>query len=430
MKLRTLVLGSTMLLTALGCSSKSSNDKAPTTTGAAGDTSAGGDGAGTASQVLEIFSWWTAPGEAEALTALEDTYQSQYPHARYSQFSNTSAATWQEVLGMQVDDSPWDVCQLSASDLDQFRKDHPDALSPLDDVYADAKLDKVMIPEIRDVVTRDNHPYGVVTGVHRNNSFIYNQEIFDKQKLKPPTTLDEFLTVSAKLKKAGIMPVASDYDTWVLRILFDELLAGELGAQGFADFINAKTPATDPDVQTGISAAIDVFDTVITDYIDVTKSQGDTYDWSSAAQDLHDGNAAMMFHGDWAKGFLVHLGWTPGVDFGVLGPPGASDLFVYGADMFFLPATGPHQELGKNFLGVVASPEGQVAFNKWKGATPMRTDVRDQLDAAGQLSLDGLINAKVLMPGHANDTWDKGIETFGKDHDKAALLKVYTDTAP
>ncbi|HXK16208.1 MAG TPA: ABC transporter substrate-binding protein [Polyangiaceae bacterium] len=430
MKLRTLVLGSTMLLGALGCSSKSSDNKTPTVTGAAGDTGAGGDGAGTQSQVLQIFSWWTAPGEAEALTALEDTYQNKYPHARYSQFSNSSASTWQEVLGMQVDDSPWDVCQLSASDLDKFRVDHPGAVSELDDVYADAGLADAMIPEIRDVVTRNKHHYGVVTGVHRNNSFIYNQQIFDAQKLDPPTTIDEFMAVSAKLKEAGIMPVASDYDTWVLRIMFDEFLAGELGAQGFADFINGKTAATDPDVQAGITAAIDVFDTVITDYIDVTASQDKDYDWSSAARDLHDGNAAMLFHGDWAKGFLVHLGWTPGPDFGVLGPPGASDLFVYGADMFFLPATAPHQELGKNFLGVVASPEGQVAFNKYKGATPMRTDVRDQLDSAGQLSLDGLINAKVLMPGHANDGWDKGIETFAVDHDKAALLKVYTDTPP
>jgi len=417
-----------MLLGALGCSS-SKSDK-PTNTGAAGETGAGGESGGSQEQVLEVFSWWTAPGEAEALTALEDTYKDKYQGARISQYSNTSAATWQEVLGMQIDDSPWDVCQLSASDLDKFRADHPDAVSPLDDVYKSAGLNAVMIPEIKDVVTRDGHPYGVVTGVHRNNSFIYNKQIFDAQNLDPPTTVDEFLAVSAKLKKAGITPVASDFDTWVLRILFDEILAGEMGAQGFDDFIKGKSQASDADVQTQIQAAIDAFDMIITDYVDVDKSMGDKYDWSSAAQDLFDGNAAMLFHGDWAKGYLVHLGWTPGVDFGVLGPPGASDLFVYGADMFFLPATAPHPELGKNFLSVVASADGQVAFNKYKGATPMRSDVKDQLDDAGKLSLDGLINAKVLMPGHANDGWDKGIEAFAKDHDKAALLKVYTDTPP
>jgi hypothetical protein len=60
----------------------------------------------------------------------------------------------------------------------------------------------------------------------------------------------------------------------------------------------------------------------------------------------------------------------------------------------------------------------------------MRTDVRDELDEPGQLSLDGLMGAKVLMPGHANDGWDKGIEAFALDHDKEALLQVYIDTPP
>jgi glucose/mannose transport system substrate-binding protein len=428
MKLRTLILGSTMLLGALGCSSEASTD-GPTATGVGGETGAGGDSGG-GEQILQVFSWWVAPGEAEALRALEDTYQEVHEGARVSQYSNTSAATWQQVLGEQVDASPWDVCQLSASDLDKFRADHPNALEPLDDLYAEAGLDDAMIPEIRDVVTRDGHPYGVVAGVHRNNAFIYNKQIFDDNGLQPPTTIDEFLEVSAALKEAGITPVASDFDTWVLRILFDEILAGTMTAHGLDDFIKGKALASDPDVQADIAAAIDTFDTIITDYVDVEKSTAKDYEWSSAAQDLYDGNAAMLFHGDWAKGYLVHLGWTPCVDFGVLGPPGASDLFVYGADMFFLPATAPHPQLGKDFLAVVASQAGQVAFNGYKGATPMRTDVRDELDEPGKLSLDGLMGAKVLMPGHANDGWDMGIEAFAKDHDREALLQVYIDTPP
>jgi glucose/mannose transport system substrate-binding protein len=423
MKLRTLVLSSSItLLGALGCSSSDSTDK-PMAMGAAGGTGTGA--------VLQVFSWWTAPGEAEALRALEDTYQSVHEGARISQYSNTSAATWQEVLGMKIDDSPWDVFQLSASDLATFRADHPGAVSDLEDIYSDAGLDQVMIPEIKNVVTQeDGKPYGVVTGVHRNNAFLYNKQIFDKQKLDPPTTVEEFITVSDALKKAGITPVASDMDTWVLRILFDEILAGTMGAQGFDDFIKGKAKASDTDVQTNLQSAIDTFDTIITDYVDVEKSSADDYDWSSAAQDLYDGNAAMLFHGDWAKGYLVHLGWTPGTDFGVSGPPGASDLFVYGADMFGLPSTAPHTQLGKDFLAVVASPEGQIAFNQYKGATPMRSDIADQLDDTTKLSLDNLVNAKVLMPGHGNKGWEDGIEAFAKDHDKDALLKVYTDTPP
>jgi glucose/mannose transport system substrate-binding protein len=418
MKLRTLVFGSTLLLGALGCSG--SDDSGDTDTDKPGETK----------DVLEVFSWWTAPGEAEALAALVKTYKDAHDGARVSQYSNTSASTWQEVLGEQIHESPWDVFQLSASDIAKFREDHDGDVAALDDIYAEAGLDDVMLPEIRKVVTIDGHPYGVVTGVHRNNSFIYNKQIFDDQKLDPPTTVEEFLAVSAQLKEAGITPVASDFDTWVLRILFDEILAGTMGAEGFDAFIKGDVSAEDADVQAQIVSAIDTFDMVITDYVDVDRSTADGYDWSSAAQDLYDGKAAMLFHGDWAKGFLVHLGWTPGVDFGVLGPPGASDLFVYGADMMGLPTAAPHAQLGKDFLAVVASPEGQVAFNSYKGATPMRADVRDQLDEPGKLSLDGLMNAKVLMPGHANAGWEAGIEAFAVDHNKETLLKVYVETPP
>jgi ABC-type glycerol-3-phosphate transport system substrate-binding protein len=396
---------------------------------------------GGTKDVLQVFSWWVAPGETEALQALVKTYKDTYEGARVSQYSNTSAATWQEVLGEKIEDSPWDVFQLSASDLGKFRNDHEGAVGALDDVYADTGLDDadVMIPEIRKLVTIGDHPYGVVTGVHRNNSFLYNKRIFDALEVDPPTTIEEFLAVSAQLKEAGargdlgpdfVAPVASDFDTWVLRILFDEILAGTMGAEGFEAFIKGDATAADAEVKAQISSAIDTFDLILTEYVDVESSTGSDYDWSSAAQDLHDGKAAMMFHGDWAKGYLVHLGWTPGVDFGVLGPPGASDLFVYGADMFGLPTTAPHPELGKDFLKVVASVEGQVAFNAYKGSTPMRSDVRDLLDEPGKLSLDGLMNAKVLMPGHGNAGWEAGIEAFAVDHDKEALLQVYIDTPP
>lgn len=139
----------------------------------------------------------------------------------------------------------------------------------------------------------------------------------------------------------------------------------------------------------------------------------------------------MLFHGDWAKGYLVHLGWIPGVDFGVSGPPGASDLFIYGADMFFLPSTAPHFDKAKAFMGTVASPEGQVAFNLMKGSTPMRTDVRAQLDKPGQSNLDDLIDAKVLMPGFGWPMeWEMSVADFVENRDRDAMLKVWLEVPP
>jgi glucose/mannose transport system substrate-binding protein len=203
-----------------------------------------------------------------------------------------------------------------------------------------------------------------------------------------------------------------------------------LTAQGFDDFVQGRTPATDAAVNAGLTSAIDAFGKILTDYVDVKKSQDPAYGWTNAAQDVHDGNAAILLHGDWAKGYFVHQGWTPGVDFGLAGPPGANDLFVFGADVFGLPSTAPDATVADAFLTVVASADGQVAFNRYKGATPMRSDVRDRLDDLGKTSMDALLNAKVLSPSHANSAWDDAIGAFASDGDKAKMLAVYVTTAP
>lgn len=382
----------------------------------------------TTTQSLEVFSWWVAPGEAEALQALVDTYKADYPNARVSQKSSPTAQNWRTLLDAQISASPWDAVQMSGSDLASFLTENPGSLQPLDSYYEEPTLAAAVIPDILESVKVGGHPYGIVTGVHRNNAFLYNSSILKAEKLDPPTTIDEFMAACEKLKADGITPVTTSFETWALRIVFDEILAGTMGATAFDDFLKGKTSPADNEAQ--IKSAIATFGKLLTDYVDRDASTADGYNWSSATKDLFDGKAAMELHGDWAKGYLVELGWEPGFDFGVSGPPGAFDLFVYGADTFTLPSTAPHEALGKDFLEVVASKDGQVNFNKHKGATPMRSDVRDSLDAPGQKNLDDLVNASVRMPGHANADWDAGIEAFAKDGDQDALLQVYLTATP
>jgi len=418
-RLSALALCSSFALSLSACSSSSSSPS----------NNAGGS-TGTATETVQVLSWWTGPGEADALQALTDTFKSKNPGAQVDLDSSVTPDNWSKVLSGGIDHSPWDAFQLAAADLPQFLSDHAGDVAPVDKYYEEPSLAAAVIPQMQAHVTIDGHAYGVITGIHRNNSFLYNQQLFQANGISAPTSESELMTAAASLKKAGVTPFATSFETWALRIFFDEILAGTLGAQGFDDFVQGKTPASDATVQAGLKSAIHDFGLILTQYVDATASSSSGYNWSSAAQDVHDGKAAMLLHGDWAKGYFVHLGWEPGIDFGLSGPPGANDLFVFGADVFALPATAPDPAAADAFLKVVASADGQVAFNHYKGATPMRTDVRDQLDELGQASMDALLNAKVLSPSHANSTWDDGIAAFVKDNDEAALLKVYSTAAP
>jgi len=415
------LLCSIIALAAQGCSSKSNDAKSP-------GTDAGG--AGSVEDSLTVLSWWKAPGEAEALQALLDTFQTNYPDVRVKDYDNATSSNWRTVLNDNLKNSPWDVYQLSASDVESVYSDNTEFLTPVDDIYAEASLKKNVIPIIHEATMVDGVSYGVVTGVHRNDSFLYNKQILDAQGLSPPESLDEFMTLCKTLKDAGITPVAAIFQSWAMRIMLDEFLAGTLGTQGYYDFINSGAAPTDPDVQAKITAAIDAFDLVLTEYIDVDKSKGADYSVFEAAESLHSGEAVMYFHGDWAKGYLVSVGWTGGVDFGVSGPPGASDLFIYGADMFSMPASAPDAQNAHDFLTTVASKQAQIAFNRFKGATPMRIDARSGLDEPGKQALDSLVNAKVLMKGHPNDAWDAALAAYAKDGDKAALLTSFLTEVP
>ncbi len=419
-RLRTIAFCSGLVLLTSACSSSNSGS---TSDGAGGTPASTGE-------TVQLLSWWIGPGEADALQALTDTFKAKNPGSQVNLDSNVTPDNWSTVLSGGIDHSPWDAFQLAAADLPQFTSDHPGDVAPVDKYYAEPSLAASVIPQMQAHVTIDGHAYGVITGIHRNNSFLYNQELFDANGITPPTSVDELMATAAKLKQAGVTPFGSSFETWALRILFDELLGGTLGAQTFDDFVQGRTPASDATVQAGLKSSIHNFGLILTEYVDVTRSSASDYVWSNAAQDVHDGKAAIMLHGDWVKGYWTALGWEPGVDFGLSGPPGANDLFVFGADVFGLPSTAPDPASADAWLTVVASADGQVAFNHYKGATPMRTDVRDQLDDLGKASMDALLNAKVLSPSHANSTWDDGIAAFAMNDDEDALLQVYLTTPP
>jgi glucose/mannose transport system substrate-binding protein len=394
-----------------------------------GENDDGGALADAGGPALKLFTWWVAPGEVEALTALVNVYESDYPGARVDQYNDANSANWEPMLASGINGT-WDVNQISAAGIPVFLADHPGTLAPVDDIYAEPSLKAAVIPDILAAATDNGHAMGVVTGVHRNNAFVYNLQVLQSQQLSPPTTIAEFMAACAKLKSVGITPVAITLDAWILRFLYLDLLSGVIGADNFGAFVRHQKLVSDPDIQAGITAATGLFVEVFTNYIDLPSIQAKGYDWTTAGDALHEGKAAMFFLGDWLKGYLVHLGWTPGVDFGVSGPPGASDVFVYGADTFALPTMAPHPKLAHDFLEVVASKDAQVAFNRQKGSTPMRIDVRDLLDGPGQQNLDDLVNATVRLPGFDNAMMDTAMTAYVNTGDAAALLQSLQTIEP
>jgi len=387
---------------------------------------ADGTGGRGGEQVVEIFSWWVAPGEAEALQALVDVNKTQHPKDRVF---NAAAASGDQARAKLAErlaaNDPPDLFQQNSHEISAFLEKNPGSLEPLNQLFEAQGLTSAVMPEVLQSVTVGGQIYAMPVNIHRENSLFYNKQIFADHNVKPPTTLAEFLTACETLKGEGVTPIATGYQGWILRILFNSLAMGSMGADAYHDFMTGG-----PRDDEALKVAIDVFADVLENYINEDASDAD-FGWTNAAEAVFDGKAAMFLHGDWAKGYYVQLGWTPGIDFGVLGAPGASDLFWYGVDTFSLPVGAPNAKGADDFLATIGSLQGQVAFNKLKGSTPVRPDVpRAQLDSEGRATLDDLQNASYRMAVVNKDEWDVAMLAFAMDRDKDALFQAYVEHPP
>jgi glucose/mannose transport system substrate-binding protein len=385
-----------------------------------------GNGGANGEQTVEIFSWWVAPGEAEALQALVDVDRIQHPSDRIFNAAAASEDTAQALLADRLaNHNPPDLFQQAAHNLKAFLAANPGSLQPLDDLFAAQGFSAAVLPEVIADVKVDGKIYTMPVNIHRENALFFNRQIFADHHLTPPTTIAELLSVCAALKQAGVTPIATAYQGWILRIMFNSLAMGSMGSDAFHSFMTGGVRD-----DAALHTAIDLFAYVLDNYVNADAS-GATFGWTDAAHEMSSGQAAMFFHGDWAKGYYVQLGSTPGVDFGVVGAPGASDLFWYGVDSFSLPVGASHPEGAKNFLATIGSTAGQVAFNKLKGSSPIRPDVpRAQLDSEGRATLDDLQNARYRMLVVGKDIWDNAMLDFALTRDKDALFQVYVDNPP
>src|SRR5262249_27815221 len=113
-------------------------------------------------------------------------------------------------------------------------------------------------------------------------------------------------------------------------------------------------------------------------------------------------------------------------EFGATAAPGTTEMFLYGVDGFALARGARNEPAAREFLATVASPEGQVAFNRFKGSSPIRADVRrEDLDEIGRQTLSHLEHARIRMMVHPRPEWEQALAAFARDHDRDKLLSAF-----
>lgn len=317
---------------------------------------------------LEIFSWWTAGGEAEGLQALFDIFHKKYPDVEIinATVAGGAGAQAKAVLKTRMlGGDPPDTFQVHAGHelIDTWVK--TGFMEPITFLYKEEGWTKVMPKGILDIVTYRGNYWSVPVNIHRANVLWYNKKIFEDLKLTPPKTFEEFFKVADVLKAKGVIPLAfGTKDGWEAAHVFETVLIGKLGAEGYKGLWTGKTKWSDPKV----TDALETFKKMLT-YINPDHS---ARTWDEACALIVEGKAAMNIMGDWAVGYFYAKGFK---DFGWVLAPGNAGIFDALSDSFGLPKGVKNRDNVIAFLRVLGSKEGQEAFNIKKGSIPARTDV-------------------------------------------------------
>lgn len=329
---------------------------------------------GDSDNQLEVYSWWTGPGEEEGLAAMAEAFEAANPGIRFVNAavsggagSNAKAILASRLLANDPPDSYQRHAGLEL--LDDVRSGKVEDLSEL---YDQQGWRKVFPKGLLDNLTIDGKIYAVPVNIHRANLIWFNPKTLRELGLSgPPKTWSDFLTQAAAIQAKGKVPLAVGPE-WTQKHLMETVLLGELGADNYERLFAGDLRWTSPQV----TAALDMFSKVLA-VSDVKSAAGE---WQPQLDRVVEGSAVYAVMGDWSSSYLEQakkLRWRDGYD--VATSPGTEGVYDFLSDSFTLPTGTRSPELSRKWLIECGSAAGQNLFNPLKGSIPARTDAEANL---------------------------------------------------
>src|SRR6266545_2436252 len=247
---------------------------------------------------VEVFSWWTGPGEQEGLDAMIADFKQKNPgieliNAAVSGGAGTNAKA---ILAnrLQAGNPPDSYQRHAGQELaDDIKAGKLEDLTPMYDKQGwKEKLPKGLL----EAITIDGKIYSVPVNIHRSNLVWFSPKTLKGLGLSgPPKDWKEFLTQAAAIKKKGKTPLTVG-PLWTQKHLLENVLLGDLGPEKYTGLWNGSTDWKSKEV----TAALDMFKKVLS-FSDIKSAAAD---WQPAADRVIDGTAVYNVMGDWQDGYL------------------------------------------------------------------------------------------------------------------------------
>ncbi|HYS01822.1 MAG TPA: extracellular solute-binding protein [Candidatus Eisenbacteria bacterium] len=391
-----------------------------------------GGGTGTASPAtgtgkLEIFSWWTAGGEADGLAEMFKIYQAKYPNVKIvnAAVAGGAGTNAKAVLKTRMESGkPPDSFQVHAGQELISTWVKAGKMEPITSIWKSQNWDSTIPKDLKDIVSSGGDVWSVPVNVHRGNALWYNKKILDANSIAPPVTMDDFFSALSKLKSKVQAPLAlGSNGNWEVQMLLENNIVAAGGTDFYKSVMSGKASFTDPNVKQAL--------TWIKQMLSYVNSDHTNLGWDDADKRLIAGTSAFNIMGDWAKGFFTANNWTANVDFGAAPSPGTKGVYMIVCDTFGLPKGAPDRDNAVAWIQVAGSEAGQAAFNPKKGSIPARTDVPASIfdPIAQQFIAEFKTDALVPSSAHGSATPDAFASGVNDEMGQFVLNKDVNKTA-
>jgi glucose/mannose transport system substrate-binding protein len=334
-----------------------------------------GAAGGQESRELEIYHWWTAPGEREAADAMFAALRAAYPDVDVVENPSPGGGGVNQRVILQsriaAGDYPDTFQTLGGAEL----KNYVDSgvLEPLDELWAELGYAEVIPGPLAKAVTVNGSPYVVPLNMHIQNILYYNKPLFDELGIAAPMNFAELIAAAEAIQaaKAEMAPLAlGSKEKWGDAFVFDSILLEEGGPEYYVQLFKGEIDVSNDPV---FRAALEKFQQLIP-FINADHS---ALTWDQAVGLVGSEQAAMTLMGTWAIGaFTKGSNREPGVNFGaVTFPQEPERILLFHPDTYGMTVKALNPAATLDWLKVVASPELQIPTDVTQGGLFARTDI-------------------------------------------------------
>ncbi len=247
-------------------------------------------------------------------------------------------------------------------------------LTDLTDVAKEKGWDKILSPSMQ--VTSRYSPDGVMGvgrwfGVTNYGEYVmiyYNKDMFAKEKIDIPKTLEEFEAALAKFQKKGVVPIALGGAEYPAQQIFYELVLSQADRDFMYDYqlyikdVDFKHPAM-------LYGARRMKEWVDKGFISKDSVSLKAEDMGLA---FENGKSPIMISGSWWYGRLVKE--IKDFEWGIFLFPGNQLHPGSGGNLWVVPSKSKNKELAYEFIDLTMQPEIQTILGK-EGGIPVNADI-------------------------------------------------------